>query len=538
MTTDWTHFKSQLLWNRDLQCGLDVSRVNFPDGFFEREQGRFAAALDAMGALEAGAIANPDEDRMVGHYWLRDPNSAPKPELTELIESAERDVQSFADAVHKADILSESGKPFQSVLLIGIGGSALGPQFVYHALRGPDTKLKAFFFDNTDPDGMQRVLGEIPSLAETLVLVVSKSGGTKETRNGQLIAKAAFRAAGLDPSKAFVAVTGVGSELDKQAVSEGWLARFPMWDWVGGRTSLWSAVGLLPMALLGFNIQALLRGANAMDAWTRTAEVSKNPAALLALTWLHAAGGDKRKAMVVLPYRDRLELFSRYLQQLVMESLGKELDLAGNTVHEGLVVYGNKGSTDQHAYVQQLRDGPNNFFAAFVEVLDDTGPGASPEALKRFSAVDVEVDPGVTAGDYLEGFYQGTRQALYDRDRESVTITVGDVSEFSIGMLIALFERAVGFYASMVNINAYHQPGVEAGKRAAQAVLALQAQVLECLSNGGAALSVEQIAEQIGSAGSEESIYLMLRRLVYNGRVVAEVGENSWEDMFSLPKGD
>ena len=138
-----------------------------------------------------------------------------------------------------------------------------------------------------------------------------------------------------------------------------------MFDWIGGRTSELSAVGLLPAALQGFDIDAMLQGAAGMDALTRRHETMKNPAALMAAMWHLATNGNGEKDMVILPYKDRLALFARYLQQLVMESLGKEKNLKGETVHQGIAVYGNKGSTDQHAYVQQLRDGVNNFFRGF-----------------------------------------------------------------------------------------------------------------------------------------------------------------------------
>src|SRR5207302_9017309 len=127
-------------------------------------------------------------------------------------------------------------------------------------------------------------------------------------------------------------------------------------------------------------------------------------------------------------------------------SLGKRLDLSGNRVDQGIAVYGNKGSTDQHAYVQQLRDGVNNFFVVFIRVLED---GGKP----------LEVEKNATPGDFLHGFLLGTRAALFENDRQSITITVPRVDPRIIGALIALFERAVGFYGSLVNINAYHQPG-------------------------------------------------------------------------------
>merc|ERR1712023_452234 len=157
---------------------------------------------------------------------------------------------------------------------------------------------------------------------------------------------------------------------------------------------------------------------------------------------------------------------SKYLQQLVMESLGKELDLDGKQVNQGIAVYGNKGSTDQHAYVQQLRDGLVNFFATFIEVRCTR----SSESMK----VD---ELGSTTGDYLQGFLRGTRKALYESGRQSITISLDSLNAFSLGALIALYERAVSFYASLVNVNAYHQPGVEAGKKAARAFLDLLARV-------------------------------------------------------------
>ena len=162
-----------------------------------------------------------------------------------------------------------------------------------------------------------------------------------------------------------------GSELDKRAVANKWITRFPMWDWVGGRTSVLSVVGLLPAALQGIDITNLLSGACECDKISRVKETKANPASLLSLAWYDSGNGKGTKNMVILPYKDSLELFSKYLQQLVMESLGKERNLDGKTVNQGIVVLGNKGATDQHSYVQQLRDGLNNFFVTFIEVLKD-----------------------------------------------------------------------------------------------------------------------------------------------------------------------
>ena len=211
-----------------------------------------------------------------------------------------------------------------------------------------------------------------------------------------------------------------------------------MYDWVGGRTSVMSAVGLLPAALQGIDIGAFLGGAADMDRQTRSTETLHNAGMLLALMWYYATDGQGKKDMVILPYKDRLVLLSKYLQQLVMESLGKERDLDGKVVHQGIAVYGNKGSTDQHAYVQQLRDGVPNFYATFIEVRRDRPDG---------SVFDVE--PGVTSGDYLQGFMRGTRTALYENGRDSLTISIPTVNPYCLGALIALYERAVGFLRSI-----------------------------------------------------------------------------------------
>lgn len=504
----WERFQKYYTEFPEVGLAVDLSRMSVSDEFFTRMEAPVQKALADMSALERGAIANPDENRMVGHYWLRNPALAPTPGIRQEIEETIARIKDFAREVHAGKNRGTAGK-FENFLLIGIGGSALGPQFVAHALGDPRTdKLKPYFFDNTDPDGMNRVLATIGrGLDQTLCIVISKSGGTKETRNGMLVAKAAYEAAGLDFGSHAVATTMAGSDLDEYANQNRWLARFPMWDWIGGRTSELSAVGLLPAALQGIEITDLLSGASEIDQVTRNQNVKANPALQLALAWFVSGNGKGTKNMVVLPYKDRLELFSKYLQQLLMESLGKESDLNKNVVNQGITVLGNKGSTDQHSYVQQLRDGLNNFFVTFIEVLVD-GPYSS-----------LMVEAKVTSGDFLHGFYLGTRQALADKDRESLTITVNEVSANTIGMLIALFERAVGFYASLININAYHQPGVEAGKKAAGQVIDIQRKILDYLSNKPNKLfTVVEISKAIGKEDDIETVFKVIQHLASNSQ--------------------
>ncbi len=289
----WTRYQRYLCRVEAVGLSLDVSRMQFDEAYLERMEPAIRRAFVAMDALEKGAIANPDEQRMVGHYWLRAPVLAPTKDLGLEINTVVSAIKEFAASVHKGSVKPAKARKFTHLLSIGIGGSALGPEFIADALGDPRSdKLTAHFLDNTDPDGFARGLAVLDGkLDETLCIVISKSGGTPETRNGMVVMAEAYRAAGLEFGEHAVAITGAGSKLDKTAQSQGWLARFPMWDWVGGRTSELSAVGLLPAALQGIDIDAMLAGAADCDVATRVHDVMKNPASLLALAWYHATGG-------------------------------------------------------------------------------------------------------------------------------------------------------------------------------------------------------------------------------------------------------
>ena len=475
---------------RDLDLGLCLDLTDGPEPSLEPPRDAIERALAAMVALEAGAVANPDEGRQVGHYWLRDPSRAP----SEAMRAAIRAAWGRLDAPDLAPA------DCATVLLVGIGGSALGPQFVAHALSEPSDPRRLVCLDNTDPEGMAATLAALDP-ARTVVVVVSKSGGTPETRNGMLAAQAAYRAAGVPFHRHAIAITGPGSRLDREArdPTAPWRAVFPIFDWVGGRTSVTGPVGLVPMALCGWDWRRFLAGAQRMDARTRGADPTDNPAALLAMAWFAAGGGEGARALVLLPYRDRLALLGRYLQQLVMESVGKRLDRSGRRVDQGLTVYGNKGSTDQHAYLQQVRDGRNDTFTHFVDT--------------RAQGPRIPVDDGFFADDHLVGFLLGTQAALRERGRPSVRIEVADCSADSLGLLVALFERAVGLYAELIDVNAYHQPGVEAGKRGARSAL----HTLEQLQ--GALTGAPRDVGELGPAGVDpRTAWRLLHHLAATGR--------------------
>ncbi len=498
---------------------LDTTRMNAPGDLVDRYAEPIARAIEEMAALERGEHVNIDEDRAVGHYWLRDPNIAPAAEA-DRVRASWRHITEFAEQVRAGKIVGAAG-PFRKFLLIGIGGSALAPQLLYAAFRQPGQTPPLFVLDNTDPDGFECTLAEIRhagGLGDTLTMVASKSGGTKETRNGMLIARHAYEQEGLVFEKHAVAMSMANGNGECNEANElydlargqsrakaedgvPWLNWFELWDWVCGRTSMFAPVGLLPAALLGFDHEALLAGARRMDEATRRSDLRDNPALLMAVQWLHATETLRLTNMVVLPYRDRLALLGIYLQQLVMESLGK----AG----KGITVFGNKGSTDQHSFVQQLREGRPDFFALFVRTRTDGDGWPS----------DFQVEPNVTAGDYLAAFQEGTARALHDAGRPSMRITMDRLDEASLGALVALFERAVGFYATLIGINAYHQPGVEAGKRAAGEYLELQAGLVDFLTaNQGQPFTADELARQVGRPDEAAVVRDIIERLACTRR--------------------
>lgn len=493
---------------------LDFRRMQLPRNVKHHYGPPLASAAWEMRDIEQGDKINADENREVGHYWLRYLDGETPPKSKDVVKEA---VSQNEEAIEKIQEFRKDKFEgnFDRILWIGIGGSGLGPQMLYDVLRKPGAKPTMFFFDNTDPDGFKWTLEEIGSdrpdrkerLEKTLVVVVSKSGGTPETANGMKVAMEAYEKAGVSFEQHAVAITQEGSKLHKEAA--GWLERFPLWPWVGGRTSLFSPVGILPATLLGFNVDELRAGAAEMDKLTQyTNEFYSNAALQLAATWYNTVETRGLRNMVVLPYCDRLAVLSKYLQQLIMESLGKN--------GKGITVFGNKGSTDQHAYVQQLREGYADFFATFIRV----------RAVDLDDDYVLDTDNDVTAGDYLAAFQEGTAQALSDAGRPSMRLTIEKLDERSLGALVALFERAVGYYGALLGINAYHQPGVEAGKKAAGSILDVQQWLIASLrAQDGTAVSVGDIAEVLKKDSSmkylprEASlIYDILDRLYHCGR--------------------
>jgi glucose-6-phosphate isomerase len=505
---------------KDAGFCLDVSRSGTDSASLQQLTDDFAAVHREMQAIEAGAIKNRDECRRVTHFTDR----ASYPQAPTFTE-----VEAFFAELRAGAIHGSTGMPIRSIIVNGIGGSALGPQLLQFALCGPNWNVLSsaqrgggaavYFVDNTDPAGVMDTLAAV-DLAESLVITISKSGSTREPLNNMHAFSAAYAAAGLSFAAHACAVTMADSALDQHAATEGWLRRWPMAESIGGRTSVTAVVGHVPAAAAGIDFRALLDGACAMDEWTRAEALTENPAYVLAAVWYLAGGGRGDRNMVIVPYADRLVLLGRYLQQLVMESLGKERDRDGHTVHQGLTVYGNKGGTDAHAYIQQLNDGRDDFFVTFIEVLED--------------AALLQVDDDLSMGDYLHNFMQGLSNALAGKGRRVVHLTVEQLDARSLGMLIALYERAVAAYAELININAFHQPGVQAYKLASQALDQLTVQVQQFIAaNAGFIGSPEAV---LAALNADDSVTVsdvagILAKLAVNRRTFGgSMISRSWED--------
>ncbi len=482
---------------------VNFAGMNFADEELAALEKRFEDVHAEMQKIEIGEIKNPDENRKVTHFTDRSVYTGSE-------EFAE--VEAFVEGIRSGAICGATGEKFEAAIINGIGGSALGPQLVQMAINGPywnelsDAQrkgyLKIYFLDNTDTAGAADAL-TVCDLAKTIVVNISKSGGTQETKNNMIDCMEAYKAAGIDFAKHACAITMKDSELDNLARSGNWLRVFEMAESIGGRTSVTSIVGHLPAALAGIDFRTFLKGACHMDCLTRVPQFTHNPAYMLSAMWYLAGKGKGDKNMVIVPYSDRLILMSRYLQQLVMESLGKELDLDGNTVHQGLNVFGNKGGTDAHAFIQQLNDGRNDFFITFVEVLRDSAR--------------VDIAPGIGMGDYLHGFMTGLSNALRGKGRDVIEMRIDDVNEFNLGMLIAIYERAVAAYAELIHINAFHQPGVQAYKLASKGVIKLLGNLEKALSGMiGFSGTVSEFALKLNMPDSEYEIDGILAKLSAN----------------------
>lgn len=354
---------------------------------------------------------------------------------------------------------------FENFVVLGIGGSALGPIAVERALDTGQSGMRLFVEDNVDPERLSRVFGSL-DLKKTMFNVITKSGKTSETMAQLMYAANALDKAGLPLAEHITATTDEsGGDLIRIVQKEG-LEYFIIPADVGGRFSELTPVGLLPAAVCGHDINAMLKGADYMDKLCTRGE--NNPAALYAL--LHVLGMERGiNISVMLPYADSLKYMSDWYAQLWAESLGKRYDTDGKEVFAGQTPVKALGVTDQHSQIQLYTEGPYDKIVTFLKVDKFREDLTIPSAFKYIE--DISFLGGKTFGQLLEAERKATEYALCKAKRPNLTISLSRVDEFSVGALLYFFEMATALAGEMLGINTYDQPGVEEGKLAAFALM-------------------------------------------------------------------
>jgi len=434
-------------------------------------------------ALFEGAAVNGTEQRPALHTALRaqDANSPRNADVRQVLQR----MRALVEALTTGRRTGFSNKPFTDIVNIGIGGSDLGPRCVVAALhRFGNPALRVHFVANVDPVELGDTLAAL-NPETTLVITASKSFTTLETLSNSRAASAWLRAAAgaraIDDH--LVAITAS----PERAVAAGVAHHniFPMWDWVGGRYSLWSAIGLPIACALGWdNFAALLRGGNAMDLHYRGAPFRANLPVLLALFECWYSADWDAQSTAVLPYSHRLRLFPAFLQQLSMESLGKSVDRAGAPLshHSGLVVWGEPGSNSQHSFMQLLHQGTRFIPVDFIAIARAEDADASTrEQHAHLLANCLSQARALMTGKSRDEVLQELRAAGLDEtqaaalaphkvlagNHPSNLLLLDSLTPEHLGALIALYEHKVHAQSIIWNINAFDQWGVELGKQSA-----------------------------------------------------------------------
>lgn len=367
---------------------------------------------------------------------------------------------------------------FENVLVLGIGGSALGGIAVTEALLKPYWNLlnkeqrnnfpRIFFLDNIDPDSINGLL-QILDLKKTLVNVITKSGSTAETMSQYMIIKDIMeRELGDDYRKNIVATTDKEIGVLRQLANQEGYKTFVIPDGVGGRFSVFSAVGLVPFALVGLNIDLMMNGIKDIDKQLKNPDIYENIAAQSALIQYLMDTRKNKNISVIMPYSSRLKYISDWYAQLWAESLGKKYDNDGNVVHIGQTPVKALGATDQHSQIQLYNEGPNDKIITFIRVNEfDT----TLQIPKIFEYTGINYLGGKTINSLINAEADATRITLADYSRPTMTITIDKIDEYNIAQLLYMLEVQTAIAGELYNVNAFNQPGVEQAKNYTYALM-------------------------------------------------------------------
>ena len=458
----------------------------------------------------AGEKINLTENRAVLHVALRNQSTRPVmvdgQDVMPLVRAALAKMKTFCDRVRAGTWLGYSGKPIDTIVNIGIGGSDLGPVMVTAALK-PYTKrdLAVHFVSNVDGADIQETLRDV-NAETTLFIVASKTFTTHETMRNAQTARRWFVAQSKDEAqiaKHFVAISTNAAAVTQFGISTDTM--FEFWDWVGGRYSLWSSIGLPICLAVGYDqFKALLAGAHAMDEHFRTAPLEKNLPATLAVLGVWYSNFMGAETHAVLPYDQFLHRLPAYLQQGDMESNGKRVTRhgAGIAYQTGPVIWGEPGTNGQHAFYQLIHQGtrliPCDFLvsvepphrrgglpAGLTCIENDLDEHhrillanclAQSEALMRGKTADearVELAALVASGKLADGILEVLLpHKVFPGNRPSNTLFYPQLDPFMLGMLVAMYEHKIFVQGAIWNVNSFDQWGVELGKQLAQTVLA------------------------------------------------------------------
>ena len=428
------------------------------------EQSQLPAAIAAM---FGGEEINTTEERAALHVALRTP--AAETNTPEVIETLDK-IEKLVAQIHNGTWTGYSGKAITDIVNLGIGGSDLGPAMVCDALSTfSNTKLSVHFVSNLDPSHLQNTLKDMQA-ETTLFVVASKSFATLETlKNAEAARDWLLRKTDATATaKHFIAMTTNLRAATEFGIEEQNL--FPLWDWVGGRFSLWSAIGL-PIALaVGMDkFRQLLAGANSMDKHFREAPLQENMPVILALLSFWYREYFNAHSSAVLPYSQRLNLLPSYLQQLCMESLGKSADKQGTPIEHntGDVIWGTAGTNGQHSYFQLLHQGTEFIPVDFIAAANSDVRGnaeAHQHLLANCFSQSLALMEGKLDADSIHKVVAG--------NKPSNTLLLEELNPYNLGMLIALYEHKVYALSVLWNINAFDQWGVELGKKLSTKVYA------------------------------------------------------------------
>ena len=444
---------------------------------------------DAIGKYFGAEAINQTEGRAVLHTALRakysDTVMVNGVNVVDEVYEVKRRIKEFTDSVISGECKGYSGKSFTDVVNIGIGGSDLGPAMVTEALKYYKNHLNVHFVSNVDGDHVQEVLRDL-NPETTLFVIVSKTFTTQETLSNATTIKEWFlkSATEKDVARHFAAVSTNAAKISEFGILPANV--FPMWDWIGGRFSLWSAVGISIALAVGFeNFDALLEGANKMDEHFKNEDFDNNIPVVLALfsIWYNNFYGVETEA--VIPYTQYLSRFSAYLQQSIMESNGKSVDRCGNRINyqSGSIVWGEPGTNAQHAFFQLMHQGtkliPVSFIGFKKSLFGNTDHHnklmanffAQTEALMNGKAAQ-EVRNELEENNLSEVEIQSLLPfKVFEGNNPTNIILIDKLTPSSLGALISLFEHKIFVEGIIWNIFSFDQWGVELGKKLAEQTL-------------------------------------------------------------------